>query len=82
LLLFGGQVTVNHALGGITVGNKESFVKLRAWPRIRVLVNQLRRLLDAQLQQCFEEGTMLNIRSGNPIAYAIMALLTHDGLLE
>ncbi|KAF8808063.1 P-loop containing nucleoside triphosphate hydrolase protein [Phlegmacium glaucopus] len=82
LLLFGGQVAVNHVLGGLTVGNKESFIKLRAWPRIGVLVNQLRRLLDAQLQKCIEEGTMLNTRSGNPIVHAIMALLTHDGLSE
>lgn len=42
MLLFGGPVTVNHAGGGLTVGNKDAFVKLKAWPRIGVLVNQLR----------------------------------------
>ncbi|KAF4611691.1 hypothetical protein D9613_004209 [Agrocybe pediades] len=82
LLLFGGPVSVNHIRGGLTVGGKENFVKLNAIPRIGILVNQLRRLLDAQLQRSIEEGTMLTVGSGNPIVHAIMALLTHDGRTE
>jgi ATP-dependent RNA helicase DHX57 len=39
LLLFGGPVSVNHIAGGLTVGNT---LKIKAWPRIGVLVNQLR----------------------------------------
>jgi len=81
-LLCGGPGALNHVIGCVTIGNKESFIKLRAWPRIGVLVNQLRHLLDAQLQRCIEEGMMLNTRSGNPVVNAIMALLTHDGLSE
>ncbi|KAF8971676.1 P-loop containing nucleoside triphosphate hydrolase protein [Flammula alnicola] len=82
ILLFGGPVSVNHIRGGLTVGKKDSFIKLGAVPRIGILVNQLRRLLDAQLQRSIEEGTMLTVGSGNPIVHAIMALLTHDGKTE
>ncbi|KAF8327403.1 uncharacterized protein EI90DRAFT_3067621 [Cantharellus anzutake] len=48
--LLGGQVTIYHTKGGITVG-KQGWIKMRAWSRIGVLVNQLRLLLDAQLQE-------------------------------
>ena len=47
ILLFGGKVTVNHFAGGLMVG--EGWVKMKAWTRIGVLVNQLRRLLDASV---------------------------------
>lgn len=42
ILLFGGTVTVNHVAGGLTVKTKNALIKLKAWPRIGVLVNQLR----------------------------------------
>lgn len=42
LLLFGGPVSVNHVVGGLTVGSGNNTVKLRAWPRIGTLINQLR----------------------------------------
>jgi ATP-dependent RNA helicase DHX57 len=42
LLLFGGPVTVNHVLGGCTIDTHEGPIKLKAWPRIGILVNQLR----------------------------------------
>lgn len=42
LLLFGGPVSVNHIGGGLTVGKGGSIVKLKAWPRIGILVNHLR----------------------------------------
>ncbi|TFY64181.1 hypothetical protein EVJ58_g2777 [Rhodofomes roseus] len=80
LLLFGGTVAVNHIGGGLTIGTRDAFVKLKAWPRIGVLVNQLRRLLDIQLKQCIDEGTMLDIGSGNPVVRAMLALLENDGL--
>ncbi|KAJ7878638.1 P-loop containing nucleoside triphosphate hydrolase protein [Mycena leptocephala] len=82
LLLFGGPVAVNHVAGGLTIGTRESWIRLRAWPRIGVLVNQLRRLLDAQLQRCVEEGAMLNTGGENPVVRAMLALLTNDGLTE
>ncbi|KAI0713143.1 P-loop containing nucleoside triphosphate hydrolase protein [Cerioporus squamosus] len=81
LLLFGGPVTVNHIGGGLTVGDKDCIIKLKAWPRIGVLVNQLRRLLDVQLSQYIEEGTISDVGSGNnPVLEAMQALLTGDGL--
>ncbi|KAJ7897125.1 P-loop containing nucleoside triphosphate hydrolase protein [Mycena olivaceomarginata] len=82
LLLFGGPVSVNHVAGGLTIGTKESWIRLKAWPRIGVLVNQLRRLLDAQLQRCVEDGAMLNTSGDNPVIRAMLALLTNDGLSE
>lgn len=42
LLLFGGPVTVDHVKGGLTVKTSDGVLKLKAWPRIGVLVNQLR----------------------------------------
>ncbi|KAI0640102.1 P-loop containing nucleoside triphosphate hydrolase protein [Trametes polyzona] len=82
LLLFGGPVTVNHIGGGLTVGAGDCFIKLKAWPRIGVLVNHLRRLLDAQLLRCIEEGTMLDVGGAgdNPVLQAMQALLLNDGL--
>ncbi|KAJ7070765.1 P-loop containing nucleoside triphosphate hydrolase protein [Mycena amicta] len=80
LLIFGGPVSVNHIAGGLTVGAKDAIIKLRAWPRIGVLVNQLRKLLDVQLQRCVEDGAMLNTGGDNPVVQAMLALLTNDGL--
>ncbi|KAF5385346.1 hypothetical protein D9615_001206 [Tricholomella constricta] len=82
ILLFGGRVSVNQIGGGLTVGSKESWIKLRAWPRIGILVNQLRRLLDAQLERCIAEGTVLTSGDSNPVLNAMLALLTYDGLTE
>lgn len=41
-LLFGGKVTVNHIAGGLTISSDGDGIKLKAWPRIGVLANQLR----------------------------------------
>jgi hypothetical protein len=43
LLLFGGHIAVDHVRGGLTVGGRtEGTMRLRAWPRIAILVQQLR----------------------------------------
>ncbi len=43
LLLFGGPIVVDHVRGGLTVGGRaEGTLRLRAWPRIAILVQQLR----------------------------------------
>jgi len=43
LLLFGGHITVDHVRGGLTVGGRtEGTLRLRTWPRIAILVQQLR----------------------------------------
>ncbi|KAL1951731.1 hypothetical protein VTO73DRAFT_880 [Trametes versicolor] len=82
LLLFGGPVSINHIGGGVTVGASDCFIKLKAWPRIGVLVNHLRRLLDAQLLRCIEDGTVLDVGGAgeNPVIQAMQALLLNDGL--
>ncbi|KAF9469778.1 P-loop containing nucleoside triphosphate hydrolase protein [Collybia nuda] len=80
LLLFGGTVSVNHIANSVTVGSRDNWVKLKAWPRIGILVNHLRRLLDAQLERCVEEGTIVSSTTDNPVLGAMLALLTYDGL--
>ncbi|KAF9225566.1 P-loop containing nucleoside triphosphate hydrolase protein [Gyrodon lividus] len=80
LLLLGGPVSVNHVGGGLTVGEGETTLKLRAWSRIGILVNQLRRLLEAQLQHCIEEGLVLGSEKDFSVSNAITALLEQDGL--
>lgn len=80
LLLFGGPVSVDHIGGGLTVGKGGNIVKLKAWPRIGILVNQLRRLLDAQLQQCIADGSILSASQHSAVANAMSALLANDGL--
>ncbi|KAG7099683.1 hypothetical protein E1B28_001507 [Marasmius oreades] len=79
ILLFGGPVSINHIGGGLTVRSKESIIKLKAWPRIGILVNQLRRLLEAQLSESIESGTLLDQRSDNVVLKAMLSLITNDG---
>lgn len=56
VLLFGGRVNVELERG-VTVGN-DGWVVMRAWPRIGVLVNSLRRLLDDDLEANIEEPNL------------------------
>jgi len=44
ILLFGGPISINHIAGGLTVTGPSGAgrVRMKAWPRIGVLVNQLR----------------------------------------
>jgi ATP-dependent RNA helicase DHX57 len=41
-----------------------------------------RRLLDAQMLRCVNEGTILDVGANNPIIEAMTALLANDGLSE
>ncbi|PPQ64076.1 hypothetical protein CVT24_008889 [Panaeolus cyanescens] len=82
VLLFGGPVNVDHIRSALTIGTKNYFIKMSAIPRIGVLVNQLRRLFDAQLQRCIEDGKPLDAQANNPVLQAIMALLMYDGKSE
>jgi ATP-dependent RNA helicase DHX57 len=74
LLLFGGQLTINHFAGGITVG-KEGNIRLKAWSRIGILANQLRRLLDARLAEVIESSGEDVIRKNDDIVTAMLTLL-------
>lgn len=48
ILFFAGRVDIDHLGRGLKVG-EEGWIKFRAWARIGVLVNQLKRLLHAEL---------------------------------
>lgn len=75
ILLLGGKISVNHIGGGITVGGT---IKLRAFPRIGVLVTQLRRLLDRELLDHLNQSSFVP-RSSHVIR-AMIDLITGDGL--
>ncbi|KAM6498647.1 P-loop containing nucleoside triphosphate hydrolase protein [Amanita muscaria] len=82
LLLLGGSVTVNHVMGGLDVVSSNGKIKLKAWPRIGILVNQLRRLLDAQLAKCFENGAVLSNMPNREVIEAFQALIINDGMSD
>ncbi|KAE9409120.1 P-loop containing nucleoside triphosphate hydrolase protein [Gymnopus androsaceus JB14] len=80
ILLFGGPVSINHVGGGLKISTRDSHIVLKSWPRIGILVNHIRELLEAKLQQCVEDGAMLNEGDNSPVIAAILALLTNDGM--
>ncbi|KAF9978007.1 hypothetical protein BGZ73_004132 [Actinomortierella ambigua] len=77
LLLFGGQVKVDHLGRGLEVG-KNGFIRLRAFARIGVLVNQLKKLLDALLQAKIANPD-LNV-SDSPVVDMMLKLIDSDGV--
>ena len=48
---------MDHVKGGLTVGTKESWIKLKAWPRIGILVNQLRCVVTFVTKESINERT-------------------------
>jgi len=78
MLLFGGAVRIQHATGSICIGG--DWVQLKGAPRIGVLVNQLRRLLDAQMLKAIDTIDTTGLSYDNPIIEAILVLLMRDGL--
>ncbi|KAF9391446.1 hypothetical protein CPB97_006549 [Podila verticillata] len=76
LLLFGGKVQVDHLGRGLEIG--DGFIKLRAFARIGVLVNQLKKLLDAVLQAKISNPE-LNV-SESPVVEMMMKLVSTDGV--
>ncbi|OCF36386.1 ATP-dependent RNA helicase A [Kwoniella heveanensis BCC8398] len=79
LLLFGGNITINHWAGGIMLG-KDGHVKMRAGTRIGVLCSQLRRLLDAQLAEQIESPHGVDLTGHEEVVQAMLGLLQRDGL--
>lgn len=79
LLLFASRFSVDPIRGGITIG-KNGWIQLRAWARVGVLVTQLRRLLDAQLNESIERAQIADLGEQNPVMEAMLTLITHDGL--
>ncbi|KAI7863168.1 P-loop containing nucleoside triphosphate hydrolase protein [Spinellus fusiger] len=77
VLFFGGHVDVDHLGRGITVGD-DGWIQFRAWARIGVLVNQLKRLLNAALDEKIENPSQDVAASG--VVQAMIALVTGDGM--
>ncbi|KIM31725.1 hypothetical protein M408DRAFT_317990 [Serendipita vermifera MAFF 305830] len=78
LLLFGGDVRIKHITGGVSIGS--NWIQLKSAPRIGVLINQLRRLLDAQMQEAIESADLSAVANNNAVIDVMLALLSRDGL--
>ncbi|GAA98627.1 hypothetical protein E5Q_05314 [Mixia osmundae IAM 14324] len=80
VLLFGGEIEVDFARGGlkiITQGKSDAWVRMRAWGRIGILATQLKRLLDAELDAMIESPE--SHASESSVIYALLRLLQSDG---
>ncbi|KAF7730393.1 hypothetical protein EC973_002199 [Apophysomyces ossiformis] len=77
VLFFGGHVDVDHFGRGLTVGD-DGWIKFRAWARIGVLVNQLKRLLQTELEEKIVNPSEDVSSSG--VVQAMIALITNDGV--
>ncbi|KAJ3111071.1 hypothetical protein HDU96_006010 [Phlyctochytrium bullatum] len=75
LLMLGGKLTVDHA--GRTVDIGDGFARFQAFPRIAVLVNGLRRVLDVELGRKVERpGYDV---SASAVGRCLVRLLAGDG---
>ncbi|CAO3593081.1 unnamed protein product [Absidia cylindrospora] len=77
VLFFGGKVDVDHFGRGLKVGD-DGWLKFRAWARIGVLVNQLKRLLSAELDSKIQDPNQDVSSSG--VVNAMVALISNDGI--
>ncbi|KAJ1980013.1 helicase [Dimargaris verticillata] len=75
LLFFGGQIDIDHQRQLIHVG---PWLCIQAWPRIEVLVELLRRIVDELLQQKIDDPSV-DI-TAHPVLYVIIDLLQREGL--
>ncbi|EJD54594.1 P-loop containing nucleoside triphosphate hydrolase protein [Auricularia subglabra TFB-10046 SS5] len=86
ILLFGGPITVNHVGGGLVIRTRVSDddegvdIKLKAWPRIGILVNFLRRLLDAELASAIDDPAVLAQFAEKAVPNTMVQLLERDGM--
>lgn len=86
---------MDHMGRGLKVG-EEGWIRFRSWARIGVLVNQLKRLLQLELEFKIEEPELDGKKkrqkkkkklptysitvSSSGVAHAIIALITNDGV--
>ncbi|KAJ1980822.1 helicase [Dimargaris xerosporica] len=75
LLFFGGQIRVDHQHQLVHVG---PWLCIQAWPRIGVLVELLRRIVEELLQQKIDDPAV-DITT-HPALPVIVDLLQHDGI--
>lgn len=78
LLLFGGDVQVQHTCGLVTVDN---WVKLGCQPRVGALFRLLRDRLDALLDDKIQNPRMDIWKLGAPVIHAIVQLLSSEKAL-
>ncbi|KAI9264368.1 hypothetical protein BDA99DRAFT_55432 [Phascolomyces articulosus] len=77
ILFFGGRVDIDHFGRGLKVG-EEGWIKFRAWARIGVLVNQLKRLLLDELDSKIQDPT-LDV-SASRVVQTMISLITNNGV--
>ncbi|KAJ2560035.1 helicase [Coemansia sp. RSA 1933] len=77
LLLLGPPLLVDHDNKVISIGASGALA-VRAWPRIAVLVNQLRRLMDELLRRKLDDPKAVALE-GHPVVDAVLHLIRTDG---
>ncbi|KAI8981960.1 P-loop containing nucleoside triphosphate hydrolase protein [Mycotypha africana] len=77
VLFFGGRIEVDHLGRGLKVG-EDGWIRFKSWARIGVLVNQLKKLLQLELECKIEDPNIDVSESG--VAHTIIALLTSNGV--
>lgn len=75
ILLFGGEIGVNHKNGQMSV---DRWVVFKAPAQIAVLARELRRELDQLLLRKFENADLDITNDGNAVKDAIIRLITHE----
>ncbi|KAJ1653807.1 putative ATP-dependent RNA helicase ucp12 [Dispira simplex] len=75
LLFFGGTVEVDHQRQLLHIG---PWVRMRAWPRIGVLVNSLRKLVDQLLRVKLDNAAA--VISDHPVLNMVMHLIENNGV--
>ncbi|KAI9482586.1 P-loop containing nucleoside triphosphate hydrolase protein [Zychaea mexicana] len=77
VLFFGGRVDIDHFGRGLKVG-QDGWIKFRAWARIGVLVNQLKRLLHAELDSKIQDPG-IDV-SASRVVQTMISLITNNGV--
>ncbi|KAJ2684597.1 helicase [Coemansia sp. RSA 1285] len=77
LLLLGPPLTVDHDNRVVSIGGSGALA-VRAWPRIAVLVNRLRKLMDELLRRKLDDPGSVSLES-HPVIGAVLQLIRSDG---
>ncbi|KAJ2860456.1 helicase, partial [Coemansia erecta] len=77
ILMLGPPLTVDHDNKVVSIGSSGALA-VRAWPRIAVLVNQLRRLIDELLRRKLDNPGSVSLE-GHPVVEAVLQLIRTDG---
>ncbi|KAJ1801284.1 helicase [Coemansia sp. RSA 2399] len=77
VLMLGPPLTVDHDNKVVSIGSSGALA-VRAWPRIAVLVNQLRKLVDELLRRKLDNPGSVSLE-GHPVVEAVLQLIRTDG---